>query len=201
MIFQRLTVVSFLLLSASTFALPHHPTGENASSDSDNASCQSFYPDSAILEAIAGTYSLINTTSALNGEPIPDEAYGEHPVGIITYSKSGWMSATITATEPELRPNLTFPFQPEDAETDWALVGKHSIGYAGPVTISRDIPATPIRGQIFHGPLTVANVPSWVNTLQRRNYTIHNTAEGKLLNIQSVRGGGYTGELWWRKVD
>lgn len=62
MIFQRLTVVSFLLLSASTFALPHHPTGENASSDSDNASCQSFYPDSAILEAIAGTYSLINTT-------------------------------------------------------------------------------------------------------------------------------------------
>ena len=56
-------------------------------------------------------------------------------------------------------------------------------------------------GQIFHGPLITAHVPSWVNTLQRRNYTIHNTAEGKLLNIQSVRGGGYTGELWWRKVD
>lgn len=37
---------------------------------------------------------LMMWVSALNGEPIPDEAYGEHPVGIITYSKSGWMSAT-----------------------------------------------------------------------------------------------------------
>jgi hypothetical protein len=62
-------------------------------------------------------------------------------------------------------------------------------------------------------------VPTWVNTLQRRNYTVHRTPEGRLLHIQyvdfaneclgnaltlnlrSTRGGGYTGELWWRKVD
>lgn len=52
----------------------------------------------------------------------------------------------------------TFPFQPEDSDDDWALVGKHSIGYAGPITISRDIPANTTSGQIFHGPLVVANV-------------------------------------------
>jgi hypothetical protein len=49
--------------------------------------------------------------STFNGKPVPDRAYGENPVGIITYSKSGYMSATITATEPEYRPeNLRFPF-------------------------------------------------------------------------------------------
>ncbi|KAF2207093.1 hypothetical protein CERZMDRAFT_115421 [Cercospora zeae-maydis SCOH1-5] len=158
--------------------------------------------DQAILDALAGTYSLVNTTSARDGVPIPDDAYGKKPVGIITYSKSGWMSVSITATEPEWRPeNLTFPFQPEDSDHDWALVGKHSIGYAGPVTISRDIPANTTSGQIFHGPLVVANVPSWQGALHRRNYTIHKTGEGELLRIQSTRDGGFTGELWFRKVD
>jgi hypothetical protein len=70
--------------------------------------------------------------STLNNIPIPDAAYGIAPVGILTYSRTGYMSATITATEPAFRPNLTFPFQPTDADADWALVGKHSIGYAGP---------------------------------------------------------------------
>lgn len=176
------------LLLASALALPQPQAGEAGSSENDDSSnavnCQPYYPDEAIYAAIAGTYSLINTTSARDGEPIPDEAYGENPVGIITYSKSGWMSATITATEPELRPNLTFPFLPEHDDADWALVGKHSIGYAGPFTVSRDIPANTTHGQIFHGPLTVANVPTWVKSLQRRNYTVYNTPEGKLLHIQ-----------------
>lgn len=174
------------LLLCSALALPQ-PQASGPSSGSGEGStveCKPYYPDEAIYSALAGTYSLINTTSARDGEPIPDEAYGEQPVGIITYSKSGWMSATITASEPELRPNLTFPFLPEHDDADWALVGKHSIGYAGPFTISRDIAANTTHGQIFHGPLTVANVPTWVNSLQRRNYTVYSTPEGKLLHIQ-----------------
>lgn len=132
--------------------------------------------------------------------PIPDEAYGEDPVGILTYSRSGFMSATITATEEHLRPeNLTFPFQPEHSDEDWALVGKHSIGYAGPFTINEEVPATPTHGQIFHGPLTVANVPSWVGSKQRRTYTLYES--GRLLHIHSERGGGYEGELWWERLD
>ncbi|CAK1364330.1 hypothetical protein CB0940_08030 [Cercospora beticola] len=202
---MKLSFATSLLLTTA-WAVPHPQAGSTSAEASDSNSnspvqCEPFYPDQAILDALAGTYALINTTSARDGVPIPDEAYGERPVGIITYSKSGWMSATITATEPELRPNLTFPFQPEDSDDDWALVGKHSIGYAGPITISRDIPANTTSGQIFHGPLVVANVPSWQGALQRRNYTIHTTPEGKLLHIQSTRGGGFTGELWWRKVD
>jgi hypothetical protein len=75
----------------------------------------------------------LNILSALNGLPIPDAAYGNAPIGILIYTASGWMSATITATEPEFRPNLTFPFQPNDTDADWAAVGRHSIGYAGPL--------------------------------------------------------------------
>jgi hypothetical protein len=115
------------------------------------------------------------------------------------------MSATITATEPWLRPNLTFPYQVNDTDADWALVGKHSIGYAGPLRISDAIPANETNGQVFHGPLTVANVPTWVNTSQRRNYTIYEREEegniAKYLLIGSERGGGYCGVLWWKRLD
>jgi hypothetical protein len=170
-----------------------------------------------ILKALAGTYSLVNTTryptflsttpcstsdihSALNGNPIPDEAYGAAPVGLLIYTATGWMSATITATEPEFRPNLTFPYQPNDTDADWAAVGRHSIGYAGPLRLSDAIPANETNGQVFHGPLTVANVPTWVGANQRRNYTIVEEGGEKYLKIGSERGGGYTGTLWWKKV-
>jgi Lipocalin-like domain len=142
------------------------------------------------------------TSSYLNGQPVPDAAYGEAPVGIITYSESGYMSATISATEPELRPqNLTFPFTEDQSDADWALVGKHSIGYAGPFTISDAIPATSESGQIFHGPLVTANVPRWVGSRQLRNYTIIRDGESTILKIGSRRDGGYTGELFWEKLD
>ncbi|KAM0276709.1 hypothetical protein ACHAQH_006477 [Verticillium albo-atrum] len=153
-----------------------------------------------IFAVLAGTYSLLNTSSTLNGVAIPDQAYGENPIGIITYSRSGYMSATIAATEPELRPqNLTFPFTADQSDADWALVGKHGVAYAGPYEISDAIPATATSGQIFHGPLTVANVPRWVGTRQTRNYTIHE--DGRLLHISSQRDGGYRGELWWERLD
>jgi hypothetical protein len=185
--------IPFALLASSAAALPSTstPTSKQCS-------------DSVILKAIAGTYSLVNTSSTLNGVSIPDLPYGEHPVGILIYTATGWMSATITATEPELRPNLTFPFQANDTDADWALVGKHSIGYAGPLRISSDIPANETNGQVFHGPLTVANVPTWVGQNQRRNYTVfvreEDGAPARYLRIGSERGGGYRGVLWWKRV-
>lgn len=111
------------------------------------------------------------------------------------------MSATITATEPEFRPdNLTFPFLPNQTDADWALVGKHSIGYAGPLRVNQDLPANETSGQVFHGPLTVANVPSMANATQKRNYTVVEREDGVYLRIGSERGGGFTGELWWKKL-
>lgn len=111
------------------------------------------------------------------------------------------MSATITATEPEYRPsNLTFPFLESQSDADWALVGKHSIGYAGPWSVNTALPATKTNGQVFHGPLLLANVPSMVNVTHRRNYTVVERGEGTFLRIGSQRDGGFTGELWWKRL-
>lgn len=66
------------------------------------------------------------------------------------------MSATLTATEPEFRPNVTFPYLEGQTDEQWAAVGRHSIGYAGPLRLNTLLPATVITGQVFHGPLTVA---------------------------------------------
>jgi hypothetical protein len=160
---------------------------------------------SAILQALAGTYALVNTSSTHNNEPIPDATYGEHPVGMLIYTATGFMSATLTATEKEFRPPVPFPFSPNDTDADWALVGKHSIGYAGPFRINPDIPATATDGQLFHGPLTVANVPTMVGQEHRRNYTVVEREEDgkvvKYLKIGSERGGGFRGVLWWRRLD
>lgn len=169
-----------------------------------------------IINALAGTYMLVNTSryaatpqhlpptntpSTHNNLPIPDAAYGAAPVGILTYSASGYMSATITATEPSLRPNLTFPFQASDPDSAWALIGKHSVGYAGPFSVNTALPANATSGQLFHGPLVAANVPSWVGTQQKRNYTVVREGGTTWLKIGSERGGGYRGVLWWKRVD
>ncbi|KAF2441568.1 hypothetical protein P171DRAFT_340237, partial [Karstenula rhodostoma CBS 690.94] len=153
-----------------------------------------------IINALAGTYTLVNTSSTLNNVPVPDATYGEAPVGILTYSKSGYVSATISATEPAFRPNVAFPYQDSDLDSDWALVGKHTIGYAGPFRVNEALPANKTHGQVFHGPLVVANVPTLMGKEQKRNYTVVRKGGETLLRIGSDRGGGYKGVLWWKKV-
>ncbi|KAK1999900.1 hypothetical protein LX36DRAFT_459567 [Colletotrichum falcatum] len=155
---------------------------------------------SEIIAILAGTYTLLNTSATRGGVPVDDPTYGSSPVGILTYSRTGFMSATLTSTDPEHRPaSLTFPFEEGQPDAEWALVGKHSIGYAGPVSISGDVPASATDGQVLHGPLTVANVPAMVGAVHRRNYTTFEN--GTLLRITSQRDGSNRGELWWKKLD
>lgn len=110
------------------------------------------------------------------------------------------MSATIAATEPQFRPeSLTFPFQANQSDEDWALVGKHTLGYAGPFTFING--STNSSGTLIHGPLTVGNVPAWVGSNQTRNYTVFTESEEViLLNVFSARTDGTIGELWWQKL-
>ncbi|EUC46733.1 hypothetical protein COCMIDRAFT_92154 [Bipolaris oryzae ATCC 44560] len=194
---MRFTLPIALLASASA-ALPAPPSGKPTTTPPAA-------PASAILKALAGTYALVNTSSTLNNEPVPDATYGAAPVGTLIYTASGFMSATITATEKAFRPLVSFPFRANESDADWALVGKHSIGYSGPFRINTELPATESEGQVFHGPLTVANVPTMVGQEHRRNYTIVEQEEGgktvKYLKIGSERGGGFRGVLWWKRVD
>ncbi|GKT50870.1 LOW QUALITY PROTEIN: uncharacterized protein ColSpa_11051 [Colletotrichum spaethianum] len=76
-----------------------------------------------ILAILAGTYQLLNTSATRDGVPVKDRTYGSNPVGILSYSKSGYMSATITSTDPEDRPaNLTFPSRDGQSDSDWAII-------------------------------------------------------------------------------
>lgn len=69
-----------------------------------------------------------NNSITSNGTALLDEAYGAAPVGHLTYTPEGYMSATITATEPEWRPlDLTFPAQPNQTDAAWAAVGKQYV--------------------------------------------------------------------------
>ncbi|KAI6348605.1 hypothetical protein MCOR25_010764 [Pyricularia grisea] len=154
----------------------------------------------SIMQALAGTYMLLNTSTTLNGVPVPDEAYGSNPSGQLIYTASGFMSATITSTDPEDRPqSLTFPPAEGQSDADWANVAKHALCYAGPFSINEAVPLTATSGGVFHGPLTVAHVPSWVGRRQERNFTTYEN--GSLLLITSRRDGGNEGKLWWKRID
>lgn len=84
------------MLIATTWASTWHSTGRAEKRAETHGS--RLYSEKEILKAIAGTYSLINTTSARNGKPVPDAPNGKHPAGILIYLESGWMSALTTAT-------------------------------------------------------------------------------------------------------
>ncbi|KAI6358120.1 hypothetical protein MCOR25_007437 [Pyricularia grisea] len=151
---------------------------------------------SNVAEAVAGTCMLLSSNSTRNGVLIKEDVYGIRPVGILIYTLDGFMSATITSTHPQDTPAaLSFPPQADQSDHDWATVAKHSISYAGPFVINDQMPATETSGQVFHGPLTVANIPSWIGTKQARNYTLYEN--GRLLFITSRREDGSVGQLWW----
>ncbi|KAG8164325.1 hypothetical protein KVR01_006243 [Diaporthe batatas] len=155
-----------------------------------------------IIAALAGSYSLLNTTVVTpNGTVTQDQAYGAAPVGMLHYTPEGYMSATITATEPEWRPlDLTFPSQANQSDAEWAALGRHLLCYAGPLQISDAIPANSTSGQVIHGPLVVAAIPAWVGTSQARNYTVFEDPNGDtILRLQAPRPTGMA-NIFWRKL-
>ena len=162
----------------------------------------------------------------MNGVSVPDLAFGEDPVGLLTYTPSGFMSLNIAASKHILRTqiwtrlkyssaqsqyrpaNLTFPYNETDSKQDWALVGQHTLSYAGPWSVSHDDSTTEKSGSMVHGPIWVANVPKWTGIEEHSNYSVHETksSEGfpkgtKLLRMESKWDNGNEGVLWWRRVD
>jgi hypothetical protein len=134
------------------------------------------------------SYSSQNTTST---------SYGAHPSGQIIYTPDFYMSANIMSTTPTDRPvNITYPSKDNDTDHDWAQVGKHTMSYAGPWSVTW---GNETSGELVHGPLTFSAAPGWFGTPQRRNYTIY---EGrKVLNLWTVnKDTGNVARLWWRKL-
>jgi len=111
------------------------------------------------------------------------------------------MSATtsLSSTDPAVRPlSLGWPPQANDSDADWALVGKGSFSYAGRFIVTAD--SRPARGQISHGPMEVASLPSFVGEVEVRNYTV----DGQVL-VWHVEVGGNLGvdlraDVYWRRI-
>ncbi|KAH9987489.1 hypothetical protein F4779DRAFT_611388 [Xylariaceae sp. FL0662B] len=93
-----------------------------------------------------------------------DPVLGRKPVGMLIYNPLGYMPANFMSSNLEHRPcNLTVPFEDNQSDTKWAFVRKHTLSYAAPFVIS-EVTDRVGSGQITHGPLEVAWVPSWVST-------------------------------------
>ncbi|KAH7071807.1 Lipocalin-like domain-containing protein [Paraphoma chrysanthemicola] len=141
-----------------------------------------------IAATLAGTWQLLNQTPTdLNGNPNPPNDLGAHPVGLLQYDARGYMSASITATEPEFLPPNRAPEDP--THDDFALAGQHILAYAGELHLQWDN-STALVGRLTHGPLLMASRPGWLGTIQTRNYIVTRNA--------SETGGKDVLHLWAR---
>ncbi|CAI6230374.1 unnamed protein product [Periconia digitata] len=150
-----------------------------------------------IADVLVGVWVLLNQTRTdLNGVPKEVIPY----LGLITYHADGYMSANLASTEPQKRPaNLTYPAEDGQSDSDWALVGRNTLAYAGNCSVEPW--STTTNGTLIHGPLLVADVPSWQGTNQTRNYQVTQEGEKTVLRLWIHREGSDTiGNLYWAKI-
>ncbi|KAK4149776.1 Lipocalin-like domain-containing protein [Chaetomidium leptoderma] len=154
-----------------------------------------------IIAALAGTYSLINSTPWRNGTESPSP-WGRNPVGLLTYTRYGYMSANMAATEENVRPlNIRWPPKDTDADEDWVLVGRHAMSYAGVFSINQSVPATKFGGQLVHGPMIAASVPAMVGSTSGRNYAVHEREDATYLLVSIPSDDpNFRSEIWWKRV-
>ncbi|KAK4666213.1 hypothetical protein QC763_405740 [Podospora pseudopauciseta] len=155
----------------------------------------------AIMNFLAGTYSLLNNTQWRNGTQVSDP-WGEKPAGLITYTRYGYMSAVMNSMEPDMRPpDIQWPPNTGGSIDDWALIGKTSLSYAGPFSLNTSVPLTKFRGQVLHGPVTTASIPRFVGQIQRRNYTVIEQDGEVYLTISVITTlAGARSEIWWKRI-
>jgi hypothetical protein len=100
--------------------------------------------------------------------------------------------------------DLVYPAPANDTQNmnKWALVGKHTLSYAGQVTVKVRSDAQEngeIQGELAHGPIIIANQPSWVGTTVYRNFTIFE--KDNLLKITAWSEALQMGNsLFWKKL-
>lgn len=152
------------------------------------------------LELFLGAWGLINKTRTSDGVEVYNESYGNNPSGVIMYTPSGYMSALLTTTDPEDRPQgLTLPAQDDQTDHDWANIGRHTLAYSGPFFFNDALTVNESAGQIVHGPIRTTTLPRFVGSLQRRNFTFHD--EGQTMRLVGDLGNGIVDTLYWGKLD
>ncbi|KAK3332376.1 hypothetical protein B0T19DRAFT_101404 [Cercophora scortea] len=160
-------------------------------------------PDT-VIAALAGTYLIQNSTTLINGTRAVDNfVWGTTLHGIISYTASGYVSALLTTGDARFMPqNLTFPYKDDQPDSEWALVGKHTLAYVGPVRIENTTTnSSRESGTVVHGPLMVCDIPSYVGVELRREYTLVKRREGTWLRLVTINTATTYSELWFQKLD
>lgn len=124
---------------------------------------------------------------------------------MITYTAEGYMSATLATTDPAYLPkNITFPAQAGQSDEEWALIGKHTLFYAGKFSINETFPSDKRSGQVLHGPIEVSSIPSLIGSFMKREYEVDYDEWGKIEFLRLVLRGsassGYVSALLWKKL-
>ncbi|KAK1750323.1 hypothetical protein QBC47DRAFT_465072 [Echria macrotheca] len=153
-----------------------------------------------ILQALAGTYSLLNTTYYKLGNPTTPSSYQTLQKGILVYSPWGYVSANIVSTDPAKRPlNVTAPPNLTGSEHDWALLGQYSLSYSGPLQLDGNSTNTERRGRVLHGPVVVSNIPSLEGGTMPREYLVFEREGDSFLSL-SFANNVTRAEILWRRV-
>ncbi|OAL03193.1 hypothetical protein IQ06DRAFT_315399 [Phaeosphaeriaceae sp. SRC1lsM3a] len=147
-----------------------------------------------IAASLAGTWLFLNQTS------LPTIPLGSRPFGQIIYDARGYMSASMTSTDPEDIPTRS----PSNATTDdFALIAQRILAYAGELHVEWEN-STATEGRLIHGPLSMATRWDWLGQNQSRNYLLTRNASetgGRDVLHLWVRGEKAIGRLWWVRAD
>ncbi|KAL7625267.1 hypothetical protein AAE478_004483 [Parahypoxylon ruwenzoriense] len=155
-----------------------------------------------VVQAIVGTWLYINRTSWNDDGTVstdPDPGLGKSPVGMLTYDALGYMSANFMSSRPEDRPEgIDTPPTDSQPQAEWALVGKHTLSYAGPWYVSETTDVVE-KGQITHGPTRIAWLPSWVGIELQKNYTLFDG--GETMRFIAKTADGKRGEMYFERQE
>ncbi|KAI1655625.1 Lipocalin-like domain-containing protein [Daldinia decipiens] len=157
-------------------------------------------PD-AVMKAITGTWLYLNVTSYFDNGTVshdPDPALGQFPVGMLTYNTAGWMSANFVSSKPEDRPEDIDTGAPDvGTDAEWALIGKHTLAYAGPWYVSETTDDVEV-GQITHGPTKIAWLPTWVGIELQKNYTL--LEDNTMMRFRSRTQDSKNGDMFFKRL-
>lgn len=157
-----------------------HPTKKRLPASAINRLCGTFaaaliaftlYSESTTLAAdrkIVGTWRLVSMKSRNSSTSVETNTWGDNPMGLITYTADGYMSAILARSDRKISTDSGGRANVEEQ----AMLFRNSFAYAGRYTLTQE-------GVIHH--VAVAADPTWIGKDQMRYARV----EGDYLMISS----------------
>ncbi|MCL1692844.1 MAG: lipocalin-like domain-containing protein, partial [Actinomycetia bacterium] len=144
------------------------------------------------MHELIGTWRLVEWTFTVN-DSRPTHPWGGDPVGLLTYSEDGRMSASLMSVGRPPAPTRTLSAAPVDIR---AAAAAGYLSYAGAYTLEGD--------DVLHH-IELSLMPNWVGRTERRHIEWLATESGKdlILSTPPTRtDGGRTAvnRLRWGKI-